>query len=375
MLDPFFCRFAEGELPLYWADYKRLATSYFPGGIYDTKLISRSINPQVFDSSALGDLFETFTLQAQYQQQQQQGQGKWESVGNGVHVNGNTAAPTPAPLAVPSPQQQVLRGFVNGGVGGDGGALNSSQQGNGTVAASLSQRELNSLLEAGRAGHEGGVLFELPRVEHAPGFEKYKGLEPGAAAHEAGYDAFMTGSCFAMLLTVKQAAEAAAAASSAAAAGNALGVDMQLGAAAVGDELRGDAAAAAAAAANGSGPEMQPGAAVLGEESQGDATAAAELTGTGSEDGGAATEMRSAAAGAVAVAAGDVLAPVQEFRGRLNLGKSDILYAALEGGDPVPDRSHVFHVGGLVGTWGPGLVVKILQGAGAEQVGEGRGPV
>ena len=40
----------------------------------------------------------------------------------------------------------------------------------------------------------------LQPVLHAPGFEKYVGMQAGELAHEAGYDAFMTGSVFLRLL-------------------------------------------------------------------------------------------------------------------------------------------------------------------------------
>ena len=44
----------------------------------------------------------------------------------------------------------------------------------------------------------------LPSVTHAPGFEKYSLVEAGGCAHEAGYDAFMTGVAFANLLPLTQ---------------------------------------------------------------------------------------------------------------------------------------------------------------------------
>lgn len=44
-----------------------------------------------------------------------------------------------------------------------------------------------------------------PHVAHAPGSDKYAALAPGELAHEAGYDAFMTGSLFVHLLPLMQA--------------------------------------------------------------------------------------------------------------------------------------------------------------------------
>lgn len=44
----------------------------------------------------------------------------------------------------------------------------------------------------------------LPSVSHALGFEKYSQVEAGGCAHEAGYDAFMTGVAFASLVPLTQ---------------------------------------------------------------------------------------------------------------------------------------------------------------------------
>jgi hypothetical protein len=44
-----------------------------------------------------------------------------------------------------------------------------------------------------------GAPLPLPAVRHAPGCERYARVEAGGLAHEAGYDAFMTGAAFAAL--------------------------------------------------------------------------------------------------------------------------------------------------------------------------------
>ncbi|KAG2487082.1 hypothetical protein HYH03_014327 [Edaphochlamys debaryana] len=44
-----------------------------------------------------------------------------------------------------------------------------------------------------------GLLPANVEIRHAPGFEKYVDVEAGGCAHEAGYDAFMTGAVFAGL--------------------------------------------------------------------------------------------------------------------------------------------------------------------------------
>ena len=45
-------------------------------------------------------------------------------------------------------------------------------------------------------------------MAHADGFTRYSGAEGAAYAHEAGFDAFMTGSVFACLLDLKRASDA-----------------------------------------------------------------------------------------------------------------------------------------------------------------------
>lgn len=50
----------------------------------------------------------------------------------------------------------------------------------------------------------------MPRVEHAQGFTRYSGTEGAAFAHEAGFDAFMTGAVFAAVLELQRASGTAA---------------------------------------------------------------------------------------------------------------------------------------------------------------------
>lgn len=63
--------------------------------------------------------------------------------------------------------------------------------------------ELAAYLRA--AGPGAAEAFSPPEVAHAPGFQKYAALEAGALAHEAGYDAFMTGASFASLAALHRA--------------------------------------------------------------------------------------------------------------------------------------------------------------------------
>lgn len=60
--------------------------------------------------------------------------------------------------------------------------------------------------QPGKERAEGMAGAEIPNVEHAPGFRRYAGVEGGSYAHEAGYDAFMTGAAFAGLLRLQEAA-------------------------------------------------------------------------------------------------------------------------------------------------------------------------
>lgn len=50
--------------------------------------------------------------------------------------------------------------------------------------------------------------FVLPPVRHADGFTRYSGAAGTEFAHEAGFDAFMTGAAYAGLLSLTQAANA-----------------------------------------------------------------------------------------------------------------------------------------------------------------------
>lgn len=83
----------------------------------------------------------------------------------------------------------------------------------GMLKGQLSERLAEFLSgAAAAAAEEGGTAggaAELPQVEHAPGFERYKGASTEAFAHEAGYDAYMTGAAFACLVRLFEATEAA----------------------------------------------------------------------------------------------------------------------------------------------------------------------
>ncbi|KIZ04038.1 hypothetical protein MNEG_3922 [Monoraphidium neglectum] len=132
--------FAEGWLPNTWREYRQLARTWLPGGVYDTKYVSRQL-PEVF--------------------------GRETSLSD------------------------VYAGLVEGG----------------------RELEVDALFaRAAAAAARAGATAEaaqLPQITHAAGFDKYRGLAPGAKAHEAGYDAYMTGAAFACLLPLLRAKAAA----------------------------------------------------------------------------------------------------------------------------------------------------------------------
>eukprot|EP00892_Ulva_mutabilis_P009389 jgi/Ulvmu1/6822/UM031_0026.1 len=133
-----------------WRAFKAGCMEWFPGGVYDTKHITRALDARhadggavpLFDSTTLGDLYEAIV------------QGKRP----------------------------------------DGAAA-----------------RWRTLLDNGNGGHSA----VLPSVEHAEGFTRYAGSEGAASAHEAGFDAFMTGAVFANLLELKRASDTSTAAAAA----------------------------------------------------------------------------------------------------------------------------------------------------------------
>ncbi|KAL4459112.1 hypothetical protein ABPG75_013977 [Micractinium tetrahymenae] len=133
----------------------------------------------------------------------------------------------------------------------------------GKLSEQLAEYLTNAAATAAENGSTGSEAAELPAVEHAPGFERYKDANTEAFAHEAGYDAYMTGAAFACLVRLFEAAEAGA----------------------------------AGAAAPGAAQQPQ-------------------------------------------------LDAVQQLCWRMNISRSDMPYAALQGEDPQPDRSHVFYLSG-----------------------------
>lgn len=133
-------QFGEGRLPATWEAFKDRASSWFRGGVYDTKHVCRQLPALLGDETSLGTMYKALVPQGG---QQQAAEG---------------AGALPAPVS----------------------------------------------------------------VTHAPGFEKYLAVAAGQLAHEAGYDALMTGSVFVALEAVMQQQQQAAAAD---ANGSAAGTD------------------------------------------------------------------------------------------------------------------------------------------------------
>lgn len=118
-----------GPLPSQWGQYKQVVHKWFPGGVYDTKYLSRHHLQELFPSTSLLDLYEKLM---------------------GAETD------------------RAVRTF------------------------------LEQWATSGLPGSGQPSLWALPAVNHAEGYEEYRGVKH--ACHEAGYDAFMTGAVFARLL-------------------------------------------------------------------------------------------------------------------------------------------------------------------------------
>lgn len=220
------------ELPPMWPEYKALVQAWLPGGLFDTKYLAECLD--------WGDLRPSSGLGDLY---------------TALQLDAAGAA-----------AQGVLQWRPQHAVSPTAAVADAVQQ------------------------------YHPPVIRHAPGFERYVEGTVQQYAHEAGYDAYMTGAVFAHLCTLYAAAQrmmppAAAAAAAAAAAGTA-----------------GDGGAAAAEAAAGS--------------LAGGSSVAAVAKGDG--DG-----------------ASQRMAVVADKMGRLRIPRSDFPFLSLYGPDVIPDRSHV----------------------------------
>ncbi|CAK0787612.1 hypothetical protein CVIRNUC_010834 [Coccomyxa viridis] len=223
-------------LPEQWPAFKHLVKKWFPGGIWDTKLLVKCL-PEVasqLESTSLGPLYEALG-------------------------------------GADEPQAEVLR--------------------------YLATRKAEQLQKG----------WKLPAVHHAPGFLRYSHASAGTHAHEAGFDAYMTGMCFARLMRLHEASAA------------------------------GPADPVALPPPQARSPE---GLEVLQLSSNG-AKASIEYSSRQPK-----------------------LSSVQEMQGRINLMQTDLPHAALWEEDPVPPRAHLLYLSGLPAGSRIGDIVPHLERAG-----------
>jgi hypothetical protein len=182
-----------GELPGSWEEFKGLARSWFPGGLYDTKYLAYQVkaeaagNTSLLRNTTLGGLYTALV--------EQWGPG--------------TAAAAAAQAAA------AARGVSPGDEGGDGS--DGAAGGGGDSSSAALQEWLAGVV---RLVPNPGAFLVPPVIAHAPGCEAYdhsaapttttttttssssssSALQQGSLEHEAGYDAFLTAAVFSRLL-------------------------------------------------------------------------------------------------------------------------------------------------------------------------------
>jgi poly(A)-specific ribonuclease len=207
----------------------------------------------------------------------------------------------------------------------------------------------SALVEDGQAGDTQALLaaasaaaghpITLPHISHAAGFDKYRSLGAGEAAHEAGYDAYMTGAAFACLLPLVAGKIAAEPSSTLAQAHSAA---LERAAAA--------AAARAARAASMATPEVG----ALQQQTPPLSPMLQQLQPTPQQqqqqslaEQQATPQLQQQTPQAQQLQPSSLLQYIQGIAGRLNITFSDIAYAALSEDDPVPERPTTFCLSGL----------------------------
>lgn len=196
---------------------------------------------------------------------------------------------------------------------------------------------IQELLEA--APEAAGSPVQLPSISHAPGYAKYQSLAPGEAAHEAGYDAFMTGAAFARLLPLVAGKIVA-------------DPDSEL-AVAYHAAQEADAAAAAESSSRQPSPLLPAPSPLLQPPLQQNGQVHhAELLNPNL----------------------DSLHYIRGVVGRLNMTFTDMAYAALRESDPIPKRPYTYHLSGLSPGYRADEAWKMLQKLGLGQVGGRPGP-
>jgi hypothetical protein len=200
-------------LPPTWPGYKRLAREWFPGGVYDTKHLSGWLAK---GTAAMAEEAEAAAAGAAAAEAEAKASSSAVAVAPLFPGRLGTAlGELFAGLLGPAEEEEDASGGepavldeANGGGGGANGNNNTA------VRLLAPRAAAEALLSAAAAEEEqgGGATATLspppllPTVAHAEGWgAKYRGLAPGEAAHEAGYDAFMTGAVFAALLPLLRA--------------------------------------------------------------------------------------------------------------------------------------------------------------------------
>jgi poly(A)-specific ribonuclease len=230
----------------------------------------------------------------------------------------------------------------------------------------------STLVEDGQAGDTQALLaaasaaagcsITLPRISHAPGFDKYRALGAGEAAHEAGYDAYMTGAVFACLLPLV-AGKIAADSNCRLAVAHRTAIERAAAA----------AAARAARVANMTTPEA--GALLLQQQQQQTPPMPPLLQQPQpalqvQQQQLAEQQTPQVQQQQLLLLPGSLLQYVQGVAGRLNITFSDIPYAALSEDDPIPERPCTFHLSGLQPGYRADDVWRMLQRQGLGSVSD-----
>lgn len=206
-------------------------------------------------------------------------------------------------------------------------------------------------LGGGGGGGAGGLGEGVPAVRHAPGYVAYADVADRSKAHEAGFDAFMTGCVFARLLRIAEAKAAGAAAATGAASSTHSSSSSSNG------------------GGNGAG---EVGSSDEDEAAAGGGGADRHADGAGPSDAAASTSGSSSSSSSHDASAA-LLQPLVPYRGRVYIMRSDLPYYDVYGTDPVASRPAVVHVAGFT----PATRYSYLQqrfdaaGLGPVQVGVG----
>ena len=185
-------------LPPTWQGYKALVRRWFPGGVYDTKYITRQF-PEAFPETGLGELYtQLMGARLGSSSLTTNSDGMRRTIFGGGGGGGDEIIPTTA-----EPEQEVEQQEENSEPPAAAAAL-LLESSSSVVAAVEALKTAFSNVD---------VETALPPIRHAPGFDRYRngGDDDDDAsdvqsvqkyAHEAGYDAFMTGAVFASLLSL-----------------------------------------------------------------------------------------------------------------------------------------------------------------------------